>query len=290
MTSPTLSMFMSIWILLKERADTMANELAVVKNFEIIPVDEDILQAFKEEMEGLGTLPIDTIKIPSGGGVAFEVPSDDPESPDMAKELVGVIVGHRPQNTYWANAYSGENSTPDCYSNDSKIGIISSTGETRNCKTCLYNQFGSGVNAQGQPTRGKACKNLHRLYFLLEGALMPVIINIPPTSIKSLSDYLSKRLLMKGKRSFQVLTKITLKKATSGDGIQYSQCIFTKVGDLSPEVQKNLAPVIALTKELMNTRQDVQANATTPSEPTNNAFDGKTVHNADMPEFEDIAD
>ena len=54
----------------------MANELAVIKKYDVVPVDSDIMEAFREEMEGLGNMPIDTIKIPSGGGIAFEVPGD----------------------------------------------------------------------------------------------------------------------------------------------------------------------------------------------------------------------
>ena len=105
----------------------MANELTVVKKFEVAPIDSEVMAAFKEEMEGLGTMPIDTIKIPSGGGIAFEVPGEDPDSPDMAKELIGVITGHKPQNAYWQDAYSGDNASPDCYSDDGKVGINTTT-------------------------------------------------------------------------------------------------------------------------------------------------------------------
>ena len=36
----------------------------------------------REELDGLGSIPFDVVKIPSGGGVAFEVPGDDPDNPD----------------------------------------------------------------------------------------------------------------------------------------------------------------------------------------------------------------
>lgn len=244
----------------------MTKEVAVINNYNLAPVDGNFMEVFKEEMDGLGSMPIDTVKIPSGGGVAFEVPSEDPDSPDMVKELVGIIVGHKPQNAYWSEAFTGANASPDCFSDDGKTGLDSRTGEIRDCASCPYNQYGSAVNANGQPTRGKACKNLHRLYFLTEGSMFPVIINLPPTSIKSFKDYLAKRLLLRGKRSYQVLTKITLKKASSGDGIPYSQCVFTKAGDLSPGVVKELEPFIALTKELMNAPAQPQPPLTLESE------------------------
>lgn len=278
----------------------MANELAVIKKYDVVPVDSDIMEAFREEMEGLGNMPIDTIKIPSGGGIAFEVPGEDPDSPDMAKELIGVIVGHKPQNAYWADAYTGENNGPDCYSDDSKTGIDSNTGEVKDCATCPFNQYGSAVNAQGQPTKGKACKNLHRIYLLQEGAMFPVIINIPPTSIKPFKDYLAKRLLLRGKRPHQVLTKITLKKASSNDGITYSQCVFAKAGDLSPEIMKSLEPSIALTKELMSIQApppvmeaEPQATAQEAQTTAQEAqFGSKVVTAADVeiPQFEEVKD
>lgn len=64
--------------------------------FQITPISEEVAQVIHEELDGLGPIPFDTVKVPSGGGIAFEVPSDDPESPDSEKSLVGVIVYHLP--------------------------------------------------------------------------------------------------------------------------------------------------------------------------------------------------
>lgn len=63
----------------------MTKEVAVMDKYNLAPIDGEFMEAFKEEMEGLGSMPIDTVKIPSGGGVAFEVPGEDPDSPDMVK-------------------------------------------------------------------------------------------------------------------------------------------------------------------------------------------------------------
>lgn len=226
------------------------NEVAVV-NFEVATMESDFLETIKEEMAGLGNMPIDTIKIPSGGGIAFEIPGEDPENPDMAKEIVGVIVAHQPQNSFWLSAYTGGNEPPDCMSPDGKKGIVAATGEVRDCGNCKMNQYGSAVDAQGKATRGKACKNLHRLFVLRAGEMLPVIINIPPTSIKAWKEYLAKRILLKKKKPSQVVTKISLKKAVSNDGITYSQCVFAKASDLDAKTIKSLEPMIYLTKQIM---------------------------------------
>lgn len=230
------------------------NEVAVVK-FDVAAIEPDFIETIREEMDGLGSLPMENIKIPAGGGIAFELPTDDPDNPDMVKEVTGIIVAHHPQNSWWAQSYSGANENPDCFSPDGKQGVNTSTGEVRACDGCLMNQFGSAVDAQGRPAKGKACKNLHRLFILQEGALLPVIINIPPTSIKAWKDYLGKRLLLKGKKPSQVITKVSLKKAVSGDGITYSQCVFTKVADLTADIMEQVKPTAELTKQLLASQQ-----------------------------------
>ena len=53
---------------------------------------ENFLSEIAEEMDGLGDISFDSIKIPSGGGLAFEVPGDDPENPGIEKEICGVIL------------------------------------------------------------------------------------------------------------------------------------------------------------------------------------------------------
>lgn len=80
----------------------MSNELAPKTGFALAPMDNSLLDMIREELDGLGSIPFDVVKIPSGGGVAFEVPGDDPDNPDVVKELTGVIIEHHPMNSYWA--------------------------------------------------------------------------------------------------------------------------------------------------------------------------------------------
>ena len=110
---------------------------------------------------------------------------------------------------------------------DNRTGIGTPGGE---CAKCPYNKFGSGEDGQS-----KACKNAHRLYILRSGELYPVVVTVPPTSLKSLSDYLAKRIVTKGLRSYGVVTKLTLKKATNNTGITYSQVQFSLSEKLTPE-------------------------------------------------------
>ena len=47
-----------------------------------------------EDMDGL-QMSFQRVKIPAGGTIQFELPSDDPENPDYAKTLVGIILQPR---------------------------------------------------------------------------------------------------------------------------------------------------------------------------------------------------
>lgn len=213
--------------------------------FQITPISEEVAQVIHEELDGLGPISFDTAKVPSGGGIAFEVPSDDPESPDSEKSLVGVIVYHHCTNAYWANSFDGKNEQPDCASMDGKNGIDRDSGELRQCESCPLNQFGSAPDG-----KGKACKNMHRIYLLREGEVLPLLLPLPPTSLKAFKDYLAKRIVLKGKRAWQVLTQITLKKEQNSGGITYASCVFTKLGDLTPAQAEQIKDTVDAVKQL----------------------------------------
>lgn len=205
------------------------NEVAVSnENFNLVTLEGDLAEAIAEEMDGLGSVPFDRVKIPSGGGLAFEIPGEDGEDPQITTELVGVILYHHPVNAYWKEKFAGGNEQPDCSSFDGKRGVDRETGECKDCASCPYNQFGSDGN-------GKACKNVHRIYMLREGNPVPLILSLPPTSLKHMRDYISKKILLKGMRSYHAVTKITLKKEKSSGGIDYSRAAFSFVSKLTPE-------------------------------------------------------
>src|SRR5690606_12876447 len=212
--------------------------LAVIENFQPAVLDQ---AAFMEELEGL-EVTFDRVKIPSGGGLAFEVPVDDDET-DTVKEIVGVVVDHHRVNAYWPNIYSGQGQPPACSSMDGKIGVappeseVEWAGGQQSCATCPFNQWGSDEGGTG----GKACKNMVRLYILREGEAFPLMLTLPPTSIRNWSNYLAKRVLARGLRPHQVVTRIGLKKEQSRGGITYSQATFKLAGLLPEDVQQRMA-------------------------------------------------
>ena len=232
------------------------NELTVTADkFNLVTLTGDLAEAVAEEMDGLGSIPFDRVKIPSGGGLAFELPGDTEEDTESATELIGVILDHNPVNAYWAEKFSGGNEQPDCSSYDGKQGVVRATGEIRSCETCPYNRFGSDG-------AGKACKNVHRVYILRENNPVPLVLSLPPTSLKYMRDYIGKRVLLKGFRCWQVLTKITLKKEKSRDGITYSRAVFAFLDKLSPEqaqMAEAMRGIVKATSRQIDIADDYQA-------------------------------
>jgi hypothetical protein len=204
---------------------TVGKEVAEVKSTYAV-AGTNLAVLFAEEMDGL-TLRFDRIKVPAGGGLAFEVPGDNP---DMVKEFKAVILYHHPVHALFKEKYTGGNTPPDCGSIDGHTGIETETGIVKECKECEYSKFGSGENG------GKACRQKRRIYILRENEALPIIVSLPTGSLADFSKYVM-RLLSKGKKSNAVVTKFTLKKAQNAGGITYSQAVCEVERDLTAAEQ-----------------------------------------------------
>lgn len=192
------------------------NELSTIENSGFLALkDFNLSDVVAEEMDGLSAT-FERIKIPAGGTTMFELPGDNPDEPENAKEFSAVILYHHPLFAYYKDKYTGGSNPPDCGSFDGVIGDGDPGGE---CAKCPYNQFGSGENG------AKACKNRRRIYLLREGEVFPVILSLPTGSLKDFSRYLM-RQLSKGNKSNMIVTRFSLKRATNNSGIAYSQAQF----------------------------------------------------------------
>lgn len=210
-----------------------SKELVTMENSGYLAATVNLGDLFSEEMEGLSPT-FDRIKIPAGGGISYEVPSDDPSSPDSVKEFKAVILYHHPIHSYYKEKFNGGSNPPDCSSIDGKIGIDGASGECKACSGCPLSKFGSGENG------GMACKQKRRVYILREGEILPVILTIPSASLKEFTKYVT-RLLQKGKKTNSVVTRFALKKAQNSTGITYSQVVCGVDRELTPDEQKCIA-------------------------------------------------
>ena len=153
------------------------------------------------------------------------------------KELTGVIVFTHRLNAYWPNGNDprgmDESRIPLCSSMDGKIGVNNATGEVVPCESCPFNEYGSGVRDDGTAARGKACKNMRRVYMVMDGDPNYYLLTVPPTSIKDVNKALQKIIASRSTYTSQVVT-LKLIKQQSRDGKDYSKVVLTKAGPLPP--------------------------------------------------------
>ena len=140
-------------------------------------------QAANYDPEEFADIALDfpQVKIPAGGQLSFELPNPlDPDDPTPCKTIEGVIVLQQTANAYWQDSDT-TGAPPDCSSDDGVTGYGTPGGL---CAACPLNTFGSGEGG-----KGKACKNMKNLYILQDGSPMPLLLPLPPTSLKAFRQY-----------------------------------------------------------------------------------------------------
>ncbi len=210
----------------------MSTELMKLDNFAALQMSAtDLKEVLQENLGGqqLSAFELDRVKIPSGGGTVWEVPTL--EGNEDAKSIEGVVIYFKDQNGYWKENYDGQNNPPDCASTDGRIGIGVPGGE---CAKCPLNQWGSGKDG-----KGKACKNMRTLFIIREGDVLPLVLTLPPTSLKEARKYFL-RLASKAVPYYGVVTEITLEKDKNEGGITYSKAKLTLKSRLDAETVKKL--------------------------------------------------
>jgi hypothetical protein len=104
------------------------------------------------------------------------------------------IMRLTPVRIFYKDKYDKDNPTPpDCAS----VGGLYPDSSGRNiqnkdCASCPQNKFGTGKDQEGNPSRGKACKETRRLVLKYPGVSLPCLLSVPPTSLTNFSEYLKK--------------------------------------------------------------------------------------------------
>ena len=220
----------------KNTALAVKDGFTIANRFE--GLDPELLAELKDEMEDLDPesgIICRQIKIPSGGGIAYEVQGEDEDDTDAMKEIEGVIVFTHRLSAYWPGAYGGGNDLPTCSSMDGKTGINAETGEAVDCEHCPYNQYGTGTDDKGNPSKGKACKNMRRIYMMMDGDPNFYLLTVPPTSIRDVNKQMAK-ILVSGTPYIGMIVSLTLEKTKNSNGVAYSKVVVKKKGLLPPAV------------------------------------------------------
>ncbi|MGE4274082.1 MAG: hypothetical protein AB7E31_14670 [Desulfitobacterium sp.] len=99
-------------------------------------------------------------------------------------ELKAIVLFKQKTRGLWEEG----NQTPLCSSFDGILGT-DANGNTRRCAECPQNAWGSGKEG-----RGKACKEMRRMFLLTPDNALPIQISFPPTSISVIDNFFSARL------------------------------------------------------------------------------------------------
>jgi hypothetical protein len=132
-----------------------------------------------------GTPEVITGSFTDGGGNAVTVPLN---------QLKVVIVRGKAaiDKTYYVEKYNpnqSEAKSPDCFSRDGlRPDPTSTVKQCDTCAQCAQNQFGSGTDANGNATKGKACSDTKMLAVFCAGGVFG--FKIPSASLKNFNAYL----------------------------------------------------------------------------------------------------
>ena len=186
--------------------------------------DSSFLEAISENLgeEGITRSDLEHIKLPAGGNRYWTI--ETPEGQDTTPEIQGIIIYKQTIRGYWAKSIEegGGSMPPDCSSEDGVTGTVYG-----DCKTCHLNQFGSS-----RTSRGKACQEKQLLYVLVEDRILPIIIQVPATSLKSVHQYMVSLIGSKNPRPYwQVVTSFKL-ITIKGDPFTYAQIVAQSEGFL----------------------------------------------------------
>lgn len=190
----------------------------------------EIMQALHENLAGVAPSAFDftRIRVPAGGGLAWEVMNPETGEADATREFDAVIVYFNDQKAYWPKGLDEKDAIAgpaQCYSRDCRVGI-GDPGIL--CAKCPFNQFGS---AKGGTGRGKACKDSRFLFIMRPGSVLPELLPAPPKSLKAVRDYFL-RVATSGASYWRVVTRFRLEKDKNAGGIEYSKISLAPVAFL----------------------------------------------------------
>lgn len=187
-----------------------------VRDLMALPKGErrEILEALEEDL--MGNLANEEPEFPKidvlHSAAMFEFPDGT-----KVDTFEGTIIEILPARAWWEKAMSKENLPPDCHSGDWLTPDSDAPNkQARTCAQCSHNVWGTGVDATGEPTRGKACRMRKRVFLHLPGHEIPFLLSVPPKSLRSLRKYLVDDLSDKKIQKNRILTTFGLDPQTEG--------------------------------------------------------------------------
>lgn len=248
----------------------MTNALAVLNSSTELTELELMIQEEAALDEQAFDFVAGRIKMPSGGAAFFDVAGEP------MKTFTAIAVVSQKARAWWPG--EGTGAPPLCSSSDGLMGTLSpepqdgqladadtfptqhpklADGEIDTsptiCASCPLAQYGSAAKGRGQ-----ACKSLVRMVVLIDGYTMPLLMTLPPTSIKPWNVYAS-GLAQRKSAYFAVKTKFGLETKTNGGGIDYAVVTFSGESEISDK--DTLAAVLDVRRQFADQIKDMGIDA-----------------------------
>jgi len=174
---------------------------------------------------GIDKHELPQVKVPSGGAVTWEVPLAD--GIESTKELdIIIAVPRGGMRRYFATSFEDSEdggSAPDCSSDSftGENGMEPAKGygklvadedapkSIRECQSCPKNQWKSA----GDGKKGKGCGEYFHLIAFVPGEARPIVVHVPPTSLKACKTYIMGQISKRGMdATARVVTTLKLRK------------------------------------------------------------------------------
>jgi hypothetical protein len=162
-------------------------------------------------------------------------------------EMTCVVIDSILENNFYEGAYDAKNpQNPVCFAlgrdESEMVAHEKSTypqgAENGACQGCEHNEWGTAVNAKGEPTRGKACQQRRRLMLIPEDCLKKgpegvakaqvAFFKLSVTSVKNWAAYVNSLAARYSAPPFAFVTKIKVVR----DARTQHQTQFTAEGEI----------------------------------------------------------
>jgi len=237
------------------KSDKQTNALAIFERHDLVPalrarileMDSRFAERTPEEQEEIVVLLLEQaqkttegvrsrfpmISIRHAGAKSIELPKlAGQEEPPIVREFDGVILDQYLTKAYWQAAMSGgSGSPPDCASLNALTPYVRDPINV-DCATCPFNRMGSGIDRDGNPTRGKRCRDQKRVIVKLDGHELPCRMMLSVMNIGPFDTYMMD-LRDQGTPIGTVITRFKAAAAKNRAGVEYTGLELSTVRQLS---------------------------------------------------------
>jgi hypothetical protein len=196
---------------------------------------ETLKESVAVNFEGIdvGSIKLPSVKVLHAGACLFELPATAEGVIAHPKEISAVILYKQRVRAYWGQKFSGTRQLPDCSSVDGITGFPKDSNNKISCKECPKSVWGSAEDS----ARAQACKDMRRLFLQVPpGQVVPVILVVPPTSIKNTDMFFFKLVNRRPPLLYtEIMVKLLLSEEKNKDGISFSKLDILMDRELTPE-------------------------------------------------------